>query len=86
MVYLETKFDFRGNDVKNIKVAIDDPEPGTKCDISGWGKIQHKDEKPDHLQWANVTITSNQICQHENPLFNFDPEVMICAGGKVRTF
>ena len=37
LVYLETKFDFSGNDVKNIKAANYDPEPGTMCDISGWG-------------------------------------------------
>ena len=40
----------------------------------------------DHLQWANVTITSNKMCQDKNPLDSLDPEVMICAGGNVRTF
>ena len=39
LVYLETKLDFSGNDVKNITIAIDDPEPGTMCDISGWGLL-----------------------------------------------
>ena len=79
-MYLETKLDFSGNDVKNITIAIDDPEPGTMCDISGWGHLD------DHLQWANVTITSNEMCQDQYPLDTLDPEVMICAGGNVRTF
>ena len=40
LVYLETKFDFSGNDVKNIKAAIEDPETGTMCDTSGWGDLE----------------------------------------------
>ena len=39
---------------------------------------------PDHLQWANVTIDSNQLCQEHYP--SLVPEVMICAGGYVRTY
>ena len=40
LVYLETKFDLRGNDVNSTKAAIHDPEPGTMCDISGWGLLE----------------------------------------------
>ena len=40
LVYLETRLDFGGNEVKYIKAAIDDPEPGTMCDISGWGELE----------------------------------------------
>ena len=40
LVYLETKLDFSGNDVKNIKAANYDLEPGTMCDISGWGQLE----------------------------------------------
>ena len=44
-------------------------------------------EDADHLQWANVPIIDDQNCQLHYPyLYHFDPEVMICAGGKVRTF
>ena len=107
MVYLETKLDFSGNDVKNIKAALDDPEPGIMCDISGWGQLEvsryrnfkflfqffifHQIQSgnmtaADHLQWANVPITSNKMCQDKNPLDSLDPEVMICAGGNVRAF
>ena len=40
LVYLETRLDFGGNDVRYIKAAVDDPEPGTMCDISGWGLLE----------------------------------------------
>ena len=40
----------------------------------------------DHLQWTDVPITSNKMCQDEYPIEPLDPEVMICAGGNVRTF
>ena len=40
LLYLETELDFSGNDVKYIEAALEDPEPGTMCDISGWGLLE----------------------------------------------
>ena len=40
LLYLETKLDFSGDDVKYIEAAVLDPEPGTLCDISGWGLLE----------------------------------------------
>ena len=42
------------------------------------------DESADHLQWANVTIGSNQLCQEQYP--SLEQEIITCAGGYVRIF
>ena len=39
LLYLETELEF--NDVvKYIELELKDPEPGTMCDISGWGLLE----------------------------------------------
>ena len=40
LLYLENGLDFSGNDVGYIEAALSDPEPGTLCDISGWGLLE----------------------------------------------
>ena len=40
LLYLETELDFSGDDVYYIEAALSDPEPGTLCDISGWGPLE----------------------------------------------
>ena len=40
LLYLETKLDFSGDNVKYIEAAVDDPEPDTLCEISGWGLLE----------------------------------------------
>ena len=50
---------------------------------SSFHKIQYGESSiPDHLQWANVTIYSNEICPEHYS--DFLPDVMLCAGGNVR--
>ena len=55
LLYLETELDFSGNDVKYIEAAIDDPEPGTMCDISGWGEVSIGMKK-SHYLFSNFTF------------------------------
>ena len=39
LLYLETELEFN-DDVKYIDLEVRDPEPGTMCDISGWGLLE----------------------------------------------
>ena len=39
LLYLETELEFN-DDVKYIQAPLHDPEPGTMCDISGWGLLE----------------------------------------------
>ena len=39
LLYLETELEFN-DDVKYIDLEVKDPEPGTMCDISGWGLLE----------------------------------------------
>ena len=39
LLYLETELEFN-DDGKYIALEVEDPEPGTMCDISGWGLLE----------------------------------------------
>ncbi|XP_047524458.1 chymotrypsin-2-like [Pieris napi] len=50
--------------VKAIELATEDPKPGDKCKLSGWGfTTQNQDNSPDKLQWLDVKIISNEDCK-----------------------
>ena len=72
LIYLEDGFDLSGGNVSSIPLANKDPESGTDCTISGW-----RAKPTGNLKWAMVATTRNENCQNSNP------EVHVCAGGKV---
>ncbi|CAF4741810.1 unnamed protein product [Pieris macdunnoughi] len=50
--------------VKAIEVATEDPKPGDKCKLSGWGfTTQNQRNSPYKLQWLDVKIISNKDCK-----------------------
>jgi len=61
----------------------DDIPVGTKCYISGWGKIQHPGSSVDNLQHAGMRVISNAECTRTNKKYEakgiFVTDQMICA-------
>ncbi|XP_047525668.1 chymotrypsin-2-like [Pieris napi] len=50
--------------VKPIEVATEDPKPGEKCKLSGWGfTTQNQRNRPDKLQWLDVKVISEKDCK-----------------------
>ncbi|XP_045531490.1 chymotrypsin-1-like [Pieris brassicae] len=53
--------------VKPIEIATEDPKPGDKCKLSGWGfTTQNQRRSPDKLQWLDVKIISEKACKTDN--------------------
>jgi len=60
-----------------------DVAPGTKCWISGWGRLEAGGGRPDTMQQAQVTTLSNEDCGNN---YGYWPEQifpsMLCAQGR----
>jgi len=65
-----------------------DPQPGTECYITGWGKIRHPGSMHSYLQQAMLPVVSNKVCHAKNyPSIRIKvTETMVCGGdgGKSR--
>ncbi|XP_045520850.1 chymotrypsin-1-like, partial [Pieris brassicae] len=49
------------NKVKAIEVATEDPKPGQKCKLAGWGfTTQNKRNSPDKLQMLDVKVLTEK--------------------------
>ncbi|XP_045488863.1 chymotrypsin-1-like [Pieris rapae] len=58
--------------VKAIELATEDPKPGEKCKLAGWGfTTQYQGKSPDKLQWLDVNIISEKDCKTDY-LRNFE--------------
>jgi len=60
-----------------------DPSPGKQCVVAGWGRtVREKDDFPEMLQFADLTIKSNAACQsHHTKDHNYlIDQTMFCAG------
>ena len=60
-----------------------DPPPGKQCVVAGWGRtVREKDDFPENLQFAELTIKSNAACQsHHTKDHNYlVDQTMFCAG------
>jgi len=58
-----------------------DVSPGSKCMITGWGRVTRGLFQPDRLQEGEVTVLSNEECRaskHEKQI----TDDMLCAQGK----
>ncbi|XP_047523457.1 chymotrypsin-2-like isoform X2 [Pieris napi] len=50
--------------VKAIEIATEDPKPGDKCKLSGWGYHDQRGRRShDKLQWLDVKIISEEDCK-----------------------
>ena len=54
------------------------PTDGTRCWITGWGRLAHRGDKPANLMQATVPIVSRARCERAYPGEIHD--CMICAG------
>ncbi|XP_045489522.1 chymotrypsin-2-like [Pieris rapae] len=53
--------------VKAIEIATEDPKPGDKCKLSGWGfTTQNQRNSPNKLQWLDVKIMSDKDCKNSD--------------------
>jgi len=59
-----------------------DPQPGSTCVLTGWGKIQHPGQMYHVLQQVNLPVVSNFVCNAKNyPSIGIQIQPsMICAG------
>ena len=54
-------------------------DPGSTCHVAGWGTLSYGGESPNTLQYVNLDIFENEICQNSFP-FWFDESSQFCAG------
>jgi len=57
---------------------VSEPVDGTKCWITGWGRLASGGATPDYLQQASVPIASRARCDQAYP--NKIHDSMLCAG------
>ncbi|XP_005413026.1 PREDICTED: kallikrein-4-like [Chinchilla lanigera] len=65
--------------IRTIPIASQCPRPGTRCWISGWGRLLN-DQHPDVLQCVLIPVVSEQSCR-EAYQESYD-RTMFCAGGE----
>ncbi|XP_020017384.1 granzyme A [Castor canadensis] len=68
--------------ILDLPKSGEDVEPGTACQVAGWGKTSNKSPKSDILKEVNITIIDRKIC-NDGQHYNFNPVIglnMICAG------
>ena len=58
--------------------AVSEPADGTKCWITGWGRLSSGGATPDYLQQVQVPVVSRARCDKAYPGKIHDS--MICAG------
>lgn len=60
-----------------------DVAPGTQCWMTGWGKIDKREGKPDTLQQGKVKVIRNEECQRDETYRKLRVlDSHICAQGK----
>jgi len=72
LLTLKTDLEYNDN-VKCIKLNDRSLEPGTKCIVSGWGRLEAEGGKPDILQFVELNLMDQLICDVAFPddAFNF---------------
>lgn len=73
--------------VQPICLPSADVKPGTKCYITGWGKINHPGSMHHYLQQAAMPIVSNKVCDKKNfaTIRVHVTDRMVCAGDGGKT-
>ena len=52
-----------------------------RCIASGWGDLSYEGSPPTILQWVEVSVVTNDVCQdQDHVLNNWITNSMICAG------
>jgi len=62
------------------------PPVGTKCYITGWGKVKHPGNMHDTLQQAPMPVADSKVCEEKNRKIINIPisKAMVCAGNAKR--
>ena len=61
-----------------------DTDPNNQCFVSGWGKLSYYGMHPNAVRWAQVQLTTNDVCS-QSQLLNVGTETikitdsMVCA-------
>jgi len=64
--------------VSPVCLPTEEPSPGTKCYITGWGRLSGSGSSPDILQQAEIPIVSHEECKKK---YNrYDSKAHLCAG------
>lgn len=58
--------------------AVAEPSDGTKCWITGWGRLASGGAVPDYLQQVQVPVVSRARCDQAYP--GKIDDSMVCAG------
>lgn len=54
-------------------------EPGTLCDVAGWGIVSHAGRRPDRLQHVLLPVLDRAICNRRTHHDGAITQRMMCA-------
>ena len=64
-----------------------DLDTNSRCIASGWGHLYYEGNAPNNLQWVEMPVVTNDVCQDAHNYYNFSvvendwiTNSMICAG------
>ncbi|XP_026112416.1 granzyme B(G,H)-like isoform X1 [Carassius auratus] len=57
-------------------------EAGSVCSVAGWGSLEAKGNKSDHLMETDVKVMNNTECEHKWGKKYFSTSQMMCVYGK----
>ena len=64
-----------------------DLDTNSRCIASGWGNLYFEGNSPNNLQWVEMPVVTNDVCQDAHNYYNFSvvendwiTNSMICAG------
>ncbi|XP_058616101.1 granzyme B-like [Onychostoma macrolepis] len=71
------------NNIKWISIPAEegDIEAGSVCSIAGWGLLETKGKRSDHLMETNVTVMNNKKCESKWGKEDFSASQMMCVYG-----
>ncbi|XP_054431341.1 granzyme A [Pteronotus mesoamericanus] len=69
--------------ILNLPKRGDDVQPGTVCQVAGWGMVNNQDQRiSDNLREVKVTVIDRKTC-NDPQHYNYTPVIslnMVCAG------
>ncbi|KAF4097680.1 complement factor D-like [Onychostoma macrolepis] len=71
------------NNIKWISIPAEegDIKAGSVCSVAGWGLLETKGKRSDHLMETNVTVMNNKKCESKWGKENFSASQMMCVYG-----
>ncbi|XP_026112419.1 granzyme B-like [Carassius auratus] len=72
------------NNIKWISIPEEGSiiEAGSVCSVAGWGSLEAKGNKSDHLMETDVKVMNNTECEHKWGKKYFSSSQMMCVYGK----